>query len=1115
MRDELIHSLFCFPTGPSGCFSSEQLDGVFNSAIFLKPYRMKRIADYFIGYNARASGPSIWGDIMKVAMRFAPSQGVRLLFLCMLMLGAAVTGAQEASQQEVLTNDAVVKMVQAHLSSDVILEQIRNSPGSYSLTANSLIKLKQQGVPEKVILAMQAKAKPAPSNLTNSAAQSNGAPVSTPSPDKPPQHEDRRTPAGSWRVSDVTDRMTGNSHVEAVMWQPTVGTKGALTVTATCDASYLLFSISLFAPLDDPKMGFKQNSYGDSVIPGGLIGAVVMATRHSKPWVEMRVKIDDNPPAQVSSEKDFKNYAAIMFYTPSAPTDGGTAILSMFANAKSAGTVEQAVRAHTILVELTLDDDSKEILEIHPQDPAFKAYVAKCPISAAATSANPSAAAPTSGLRDTGTRDASGNPIVTYPGDTRMIDSHGNLYEPGPTHSTNGFIFGTAATRESRKYNGTVDGFATALPGIVQSAAAASGMPGQNYEKEVAFIADAVRTCAGITPQMAAGIQYYGMENVAKLGDPYKVCFGMQNVSNKVGADDRARGLAMNISPRGRWRDGQGLTVSVLFTQAPGDTAVNMHNLFDAYGIVSASINSSQSGTGMPVQSGVGNTAPSTHDVLAETASIESDEHILRLTQANPSQSRTTTITAPGRGQQIYNLFRIDARDFANGGTLVVDIDISRSSATDGSFDLFPGDVTVPAGGALKGSLAGRYDVRKGSSTRLEYRFGRGQMFALNLEGNWFSQKGATGQVQFRATVKAAQGGRLEPSTTPGAHGAVRTDAAVQVEARLAVPDSPTNSAAQGIFTPVSTSTLDRPLQDEGRRTPAGGRKVSDVANGPFNSMGFAVHAVDNHNGWTGTATITKDNCSTSLIDNSLHSITLQEKNNDTGAGRTIRAEMGADGQMHATFIGERSTSGQSTSFHVKDLSAGEMQAKARLIAEADNEANTTLADFKKNPGTVAAGPADETSGAMTVTMSANGKTYSSTVNSKGELLGGEGEDQGSVVPDKVLGKAPDGSPTVSFVVYAGAATKGYEVTVGKDGKPTHIKEDTLYPGGEVTSESTVDAKGNVHLGRVTQQQEGQPVKIYDADTTDSGGIALRQQVQTSAEHALKDPRVPSLPESK
>jgi hypothetical protein len=151
----------------------------------------------------------------------------------------------------------------------------------------------------------------------------------------------------------------------------------------------------------------------------------------------------------------------------------------------------------------------------------------------------------------------------------------------------------------------------------------------------------------------------------------------------------------------------------------------------------------------------------------------------------------------------------------------------------------------------------------------------------------------------------------------------------------------------------------------------------------------------------------------------------------------------------------------------------------------------------------------------MTVTMSANGKTYSSTVNSKGELLGGEGEDQGSVVPDKVLGKAPDGSPTVSFVVYAGAATKGYEVTVGKDGKPTHIKEDTLYPGGEVTSESTVDAKGNVHLGRVTQQQEGQPVKIYDADTTDSGGIALRQQVQTSAEHALKDPRVPSLPESK
>src|ERR1039458_4555188 len=36
--------------------------------------------------------------------------------------------AQEKPPQEVLTNDAIVRMVQAHLGVDVIVEQIRNSP---------------------------------------------------------------------------------------------------------------------------------------------------------------------------------------------------------------------------------------------------------------------------------------------------------------------------------------------------------------------------------------------------------------------------------------------------------------------------------------------------------------------------------------------------------------------------------------------------------------------------------------------------------------------------------------------------------------------------------------------------------------------------------------------------------------------------------------------------------------------------------------------------------------------------------------------------------------------------------------------------------------------------
>jgi hypothetical protein len=46
---------------------------------------------------------------------------------------------------------------QANLSENVIVEKIRNNLGRYSLRADNLIELSRQGVPDKVILAMQAK----------------------------------------------------------------------------------------------------------------------------------------------------------------------------------------------------------------------------------------------------------------------------------------------------------------------------------------------------------------------------------------------------------------------------------------------------------------------------------------------------------------------------------------------------------------------------------------------------------------------------------------------------------------------------------------------------------------------------------------------------------------------------------------------------------------------------------------------------------------------------------------------------------------------------------------------------------------------------------------------
>jgi hypothetical protein len=125
----------------------------------------------------------------------------------------------------------------------------------------------------------------------------------------------------------------------------------------------------------------------------------------------------------------------------------------------------------------------------------------------------------------------------------------------------------------------------------------------------------------------------------------------------------------------------------------------------------------------------------------------------LKLTPTTPVGDGSATIVAPGKGLQHYTLYYLDTRAFAAGGVLNVEFQIAANSATDGSFDLFPLNARIPTTGKPGGALASRHDVRKGTSTRLEYRFNTGQVFVLGLDGNWFSQKGATGTVRFRVSI--------------------------------------------------------------------------------------------------------------------------------------------------------------------------------------------------------------------------------------------------------------------------------------------------------------------------------------------------------------------------
>jgi len=74
-----------------------------------------------------------------------------LRLLCLLALTFAATA------QDTLTNESIVKMVKSGLGENLIVTMVQGQPGKYSLSPDELIKLKEAGVPEKVLAAMLAK----------------------------------------------------------------------------------------------------------------------------------------------------------------------------------------------------------------------------------------------------------------------------------------------------------------------------------------------------------------------------------------------------------------------------------------------------------------------------------------------------------------------------------------------------------------------------------------------------------------------------------------------------------------------------------------------------------------------------------------------------------------------------------------------------------------------------------------------------------------------------------------------------------------------------------------------------------------------------------------------
>jgi len=81
----------------------------------------------------------------------------KLLVATLAVCSAICMAPQTLNAQQAMNNDAVIKLVKAGLSEDLIISTINAQPGAYDTTTDGLIALKKAGVTDKVVGAIVRK----------------------------------------------------------------------------------------------------------------------------------------------------------------------------------------------------------------------------------------------------------------------------------------------------------------------------------------------------------------------------------------------------------------------------------------------------------------------------------------------------------------------------------------------------------------------------------------------------------------------------------------------------------------------------------------------------------------------------------------------------------------------------------------------------------------------------------------------------------------------------------------------------------------------------------------------------------------------------------------------
>ena len=123
------------------------------------------------------------------------------------------------------------------------------------------------------------------------------------------------------------------------------------------------------------------------------------------------------------------------------------------------------------------------------------------------------------------------------------------------------------------------------------------------------------------------------------------------------------------------------------------------------------------------------------------------------LSEDNPEQEVLHILRTPRYGYQDYNVIRIDATAFKEGGQLSIDIKVGSAEAG-GSFDLFDDDTELPTKGIPNEALTSAWDIPSGQIGRIRHRFNKGKVFKLGATGTWFNEKGSINAFHAKISVE-------------------------------------------------------------------------------------------------------------------------------------------------------------------------------------------------------------------------------------------------------------------------------------------------------------------------------------------------------------------------